>query len=502
MRRDEKRPDAKRKEKRKVNAEKENKLQRKLKPRQMNMIAIGGAIGTGLFVATGSSISTAGPGGTMIAYSVIGLAVYFVMTSLGEMATYRPVPGAFETYSTDYIDPAFGFAMGWNYWYCSAMTVATELVASAIVMKFWFPDSSSVMWSAIFIVLLLALNMFSAGIFGEAEFWFAGIKVVTIIIFLVVGVLMIIGIFHSDHPGFSNWTIGEAPFVGGGFAVFSILMVAGFSFVGVEATAIAAGECVNPEKTVPKAINSVFWRILLFYIGAIFIVATLISYTDPNLLSADIDNVAVSPFTMIFEKMGIAVAASLMNAVILTSILSCGNSTLYSASRLLFSMGQSGKSPKLFGRVSKRGVPVAAVLFTALTASLCFLTSLNGDSVVYTWLYNATGLTGFLTWFGICICHLRFRRGFKVQGKDLAELKYKSKLYPFGTWYSLIVCTAVILGQGYYAFTSSGVDWYGVLVAYIGLPIFLALYIIRKFVKKTKIIPADEMDLSREPIEK
>ena len=196
-------------------SEDNNKLQRKLKPRQMNMIAIGGAIGTGLFVATGSSISSAGPGGSMVAYAVIGIAVYFVMTSLGEMATYRPVPGAFETYATDYVGKSFGFAMGWNYWYCSAMTVATELVASAIVMKFWFPDSSSVMWSAIFIFVLLGLNLFSAGIFGEAEFWFAGIKVVTIIIFLVIGVLMIFGIFHSDTVGFSNWTKGEAPFVGG-----------------------------------------------------------------------------------------------------------------------------------------------------------------------------------------------------------------------------------------------------------------------------------------------
>lgn len=483
-----------------MNQVKESKLQRKLKPRQMNMIAIGGAIGTGLFVATGSSISTAGPGGTMVAYGAIGIAVYFVMTALGEMATYRPVPGAFETYSTDYIDPAFGFAMGWNYWYCSAMTVATELVASAIVMKFWFPDSSSIMWSAIFIVLLLVLNMFSAGIFGEAEFWFAGIKVVTIIIFLIVGVLMIVGIFTSDSPGFSNWSLEEAPFVGGGFAVFSILMVAGFSFVGVEATAIAAGECVNPEKTVPRAINSVFWRIMIFYIGAIFIVATLIPYTDPNLLNADIDNVAISPFTIIFEKSGIAMAASIMNAVILTSILSCGNSTLYSASRLLFSMAESKKAPRLFGKVSKKGVPVFAVLFTALTACLCFLTSLDSDSAVYTWLYNATGLTGFLTWFGICICHLRFRKGFKVQGRDLKELKYKSKLYPFGTWYSLLVCTAVILGQGYYAVTSSGVDWYGIVVAYIGLPIFIALYLVRKVVKKTKLVSAERMDLSREPV--
>lgn len=463
----------------------------------MNMIAIGGAIGTGLFVATGSSISSAGPGGSMVAYTVIGIAVYFVMTSLGEMATYRPVPGAFETYATDYVGKSFGFAMGWNYWYCSAMTVATELVASAIVMKFWFPDSSSVMWSAIFIFVLLGLNLFSAGIFGEAEFWFAGIKVVTIIIFLVIGVLMIFGIFHSDTVGFSNWTKGEAPFVGGTMGMFSVFMVAGFSFVGVEATAIAAGECVNPEKTVPKAINSVFWRILIFYIGAIFVVATLISYTDPNLLNADLDSVAISPFTIVFEKSGIAAAASVMNAVILTSVLSCGNSTIYSASRLLYSMAESNKAPKALGKVTKRGVPVAAVLFTAVVACLCFLTSLNSDSAVYTWLYNATGLTGFITWFGICVCHLRFRKGLKAQGHSVSELKYTSKLYPFGTWYSLIVSGVVILGQGYYAISSSGVDWYGIMVAYIGLPIFLALLIIHKLVKKTRMVEPEDMDFTK-----
>lgn len=471
-------------------------LQRKLRARHMNMIAIGGAIGTGLFVATGASISTAGPGGAMVSYAVIGMAVFFVMNALGEMATYTPVPGAFETYSTKYVDPSFGFAMGWNYWYCSTMTIAVEVVAASILVKFWLPDSSSALWSTLCLIILIALNLFSASVFGEAEFWFAGIKVVTIIIFLIVGILMIFGIFNGEAVGFSNWTLGEAPFVGGGYAVFSILMVAGFSFVGVEATAVAAGECVNPDKTVPKAINNVFWRIMIFYIGGIIVVATLLPYTDPNLLSGAIDNVAVSPFTLIFERAGLAIAASLMNAVILTSVLSCGNSTLYIASRLLYSMAQSGKAPKLLGKVSRRGVPVYAVLGTAAISCLCFLSSFAGDSVVYTWLYNATGLTGFITWFGICICHLRFRKAFKAQGRDLAELKYKAKLYPYGTIAALIICGLVILGQGYYAISDTGIDWYGVLVAYIGLPIAVALYFIHKLVKKTRLIPVMDMDLS------
>lgn len=471
-------------------------LQRKLRARHMNMIAIGGAIGTGLFVATGASISTAGPGGAMVSYAIIGMAVFFVMNALGEMATYTPVPGAFETYSTRYVDPSFGFTMGWNYWYCSTMTIAVEVVAASILIKFWLPDSSSALWSALCLIILIALNLFSASVFGEAEFWFAGIKVVTIIIFLFVGILMIFGIFNGEATGFHNWTLGEAPFAGGGYAIFSILMVAGFSFVGVEATAVAAGECVDPDKTVPKAINNVFWRIMIFYIGGIFVVATLLPYTDPNLLSGSIDNVAVSPFTLIFERAGLAIAASLMNAVILTSVLSCGNSTLYIASRLLYSMAKSGKAPTVFGKVSRRGVPVYAVLGTAAISCLCFLSSFAGDSVVYTWLYNATGLTGFITWFGICICHLRFRKAFKAQGRDFAELKYKAKLYPYGTIAALIICGLVIAGQGYYAITDSGIDWYGILVAYIGLPIAVALYLVHKFVNKTKLIPVMEMDLT------
>lgn len=471
-------------------------LQRNLKLRHINLIAIGGAIGTGLFVALGASVSSAGPGGTVLSYSVIGLAVYFVMMALGEMATHRPVPGAFETYSREYVDPSMGFMMGWNYWYCSAMTIAVELVAAAIVMKYWFPDSSSLMWSILFLVILLALNLFSARVFGESEFWFAGIKVVTIVVFLGIGVLMIFGIMNGDNQGFDNWTTGDAPFVGGFAGTFGILMVAGFSFIGVEATAITAGEAEDPKNTMPRAINSVFWRILIFYIGAIVVIATLLPYTDPNLLNASEDNVSASPFTLVFARAGLAAAASIMNAVILTSVLSCGNSTLYSGSRLLFSMAASGSAPRQFATVSRRGVPIWAIALTAVVSCLAFLSSLVGDSIVYTWLYNATGLTGFITWLGVCVTHLRFRSAMKAQGYPVSKLPYRAKLYPAGTIYSLLVCAAVIIGQGYFAITDGQISWEGMLVAYIGLPFAVGLYVIHKLVKKTSVVPLTQIDLS------
>ena len=474
-----------------------NELKRSLKARHMNMIAIGGAIGTGLFVALGGSLSEAGPGGALLAYGVIGIMVYFLMTSLGEMSTYMPVSGAFETYATKFVDPALGFALGWNYWYNWAITVAAELAAGALVVKFWLPNTSAVMWSALFLAILFLLNFFSAKMYGESEFWFAGIKVVTIIIFLVLGLLMIVGIIGGHTTGFSNWTIADAPFAGGIMAVINIFMIAGFSFQGTELVGVAAGETENPEKNVPKAIRTVFWRILIFYIGAIIVVGFILPYNDPNLLSSGVENIAVSPFTLIFKRAGIAAAASIMNAVILTSVLSCGNSGMYASTRMLYAMAVEGKAPKIFQKLNKRGVPVPALVLTTIVGALCFLTSLAGDGTVYMWLVSASGLAGFIAWLGISISHYKFRKAFLAQGHSLDELKFKAKWYPFGPILATVLCVVVIIGQGMYAFSGDKVDWLGIVVAYIGIPLFLALYLGYKFVKKTKAVKPKVADLSK-----
>ena len=297
------------------------KLKRSLKARHMNMIAIGGAIGTGLFVAGGESVSQAGPGGALLAYSLIGIMVYFLMTSLGEMATYMPVSGSFGTYAARFVDEAFGFALGWNYWFNWAITLAAELVASALIMKYWFPDTPSIVWSALFFVLIFGLNYMSTRLFGESEFIFAGVKVMTVIVFLFVGALLIFGI-GAESPGFTNWTVGEAPFVGGWAAVLGIFMIAGFSFQGTEMIGVAAGESENPKENVPKAVNNIFWRILLFYLGSFTVIGFLIPYTDPNLLNSSVENISISPFTLVFERFGLPAAAGILNAVILTAVLS------------------------------------------------------------------------------------------------------------------------------------------------------------------------------------
>lgn len=469
-------------------------LQRGLKRRHMNLIALGGTIGTGIFVAMGGSLSTAGPGGTLLAYGAIGLMVYFLMMSLGEMSTFMPVSGAFETYASKFIDPALGFALGWNYWINWSVTLASELVAAAMIIKFWLPASSSIMWSAIFLTILFILNILSASAYGESEFWFASIKVVTIIIFLVLGVLIITGIMGGEPVGFQNWTVGEAPFVGGIPAAFSIFLIAGYSFMGTEVIGVTAGESENPERDIPHAINSVFWRIIIFYIGTIVVIGFLMPYNDPDLLQSGIGAIGVSPFTLVFKRAGMALAASIMNAVILTAVLSCGNTGLYAGSRMLYAMALEGKAPKFFTKLNRRGVPYIAVLFTAIVGMLAFLTSPSGTGRVYVWLIDGAGLTSFMAWFGIAASHYRFRKAYVAQGHDVDDLKFKSKLFPVGPIIGMLICGIVILGQGVLALTADEIDWAGLAVSYASVPLFLALFTWYKLKNNTQFVKYQDVD--------
>lgn len=470
-------------------------LQRKLGARHLNMIAIGGSIGTGLFLASGATIANAGPGGALLAYALIGVMIYFLMTSLGELATHNPTSGAFFTYGTKYVEGGFGFALGWNYWYNWAITVAFELVAVQFIMKFWFPDIPGVYWSAIFLAIIFGINALTVKGFGESEFFFSLVKVVAIIAFIIIGIWMIVKIMLT--PGaeaFANWSIGDAPFVGGFQALIGVAMIAGFSFQGTEMVGVAAGESKDPKKTIPVAIKQIFWRILLFYIVCIFIIGTLIAYNDPRLLqAAATDNIALSPFTLLYEKAGFAFAASIMNAVILTAILSAGNSGMYSSTRMLFDMARKGSAPKLFGRLDPRGVPMNALYATTAIAALFFLTTFFGEQEVFNWLLNMSGMCGFIVWLGIAISHYRFRKGYLAQGYKLEDLAYRAKFFPFAPWFAFILCAIVVLGQNYQDVLAG--QWMGVLSTYISIPLFLAIWFGYKWKKKSKLVSYQEMDV-------
>ncbi|MBS9335175.1 amino acid permease [Fructobacillus sp. M1-13] len=471
-----------------------NSMKQQLKTRHVSMIALGGSIGTGLFLTSGSSVAQAGPFGAIAAYIAIGIMVYFLMTSLGEMATFAPTSGSFAEYGNRFVDPAFGFALGWNYWFNWAITLAVDTVTVGLVAQFWLPQVPSWIFSAIALTLIFLINLFSVKTFGETEFWLSLIKVVTISFFLFIGVLAIFGIIHSDVDVMKNLNVGQHGFVGGWQGVLSVFVVAGFSFQGTELIGITAGEAKDPSKSVPKAIHSVFWRILLFYIGAIFVISALVYYQDPRLMSsADSGNVMMSPFTIVFKNAGIAFAASLMNAVILTSVLSAANSGTYASTRTLYSLAQKGQAPKIFGRLTKNGVPLASLLLTMAVGLVAFTSEMKGGNVVYGWLVSASGLTGFLAWMGIAISHLRFRRAYVAQGNKVEDLIYKAKWFPAGPIIALVMSLAVICLQDPQSFANW--QWDKIAVTYLSVPIFVIPYLGYKIIKKTKVVPLKEVDL-------
>lgn len=480
-----------------------NHLHRALKARHLSMIAIGGSIGTGLFVASGATISQAGPGGAVLAYMVVGLMVYFLMTSLGEMAAYLPTSGSFATYGARYVDEGFGFALGWNYWYNWAVTIAVDLVAAQLVMAYWFPGVDGVLWSAVFLAIMFGLNAISVRGFGEAEYWFAAIKVATVIVFIAIGILMILGIMRGGAPeglwgNLALWTVEDAPFAGGFAALIGVAMIVGFSFQGTELIGIAAGESEDPARNIPRAVRQVFWRILLFYVFAILVISLLIPYTDPQLLKNDVGDIAVSPFTLVFQRAGLLSAAAVMNAVVLTSVLSAGNSGMYASTRMLYTLACQRMAPAIFARVNARGVPVMALIATTVVAALCFLTNIFSPQAVYIWLLNLSGMTGFIAWLGIAISHYRFRKGYVAQGLDLAALPYRTTSFPFGPIFAFVLCLTITLGQNYQAFLQERIDWTGVVATYIGLPLFLLIWFGYRLVKGTRIVPYGEMQVKPE----
>ena len=305
---------------------------------------------------------------------------------------------------------------------------------------------------------------------------------------------MIAGIIGGTSPGFSNWVVKDAPFHGGMLAIVSVFMVAGFSFQGTELVGVAAGEARNPRRDVPKAIHTVFWRIMIFYIGAITVVGFLVPYTDPNLLRSDTSDISYSPFTLVFERAGIGIAAAIMNAVILTAVLSAGNSGLYASTRMLHSMALQGQAPAWFAYVNRHGVPVRALGATALVGAAGFLTAVVGQDTAYTWLLNVSALCGFIVWLGIAVCHFRFRRAYVLQGNDPADLPYQAPWFPLGPVLAFTLCALVILGQNYEAvFKGQLVE---VLSSYIGLPVFGAIWLGHRLVTGSRMVRLEEADVS------
>ncbi|MDD3267383.1 MAG: amino acid permease [Burkholderiales bacterium] len=452
-------------------------LEQRLEARHVNMIAIGGSIGTGIFLASGYSIYVGGPGGAMFAYGLMALIVYFLMTSLGEMSTYKPSSGSFCDYSSVYVGKSFGFAMSYNYWLNWAITIAAELSAAALIMSYWFPHVNPVYFSLAFFIMILIANVFSVKVYGEIEYWLSFIKVGVIIVFIVLGIFTV---FHMPKFGAGNWHVGDAPFHQGWFGFISVFLFAGFSFQGTELVGVASGETKDPEKTIPKSIGLVFWRLTLFYVLSIGLISLLLPYNDPMLASQD--SVTTSPYTVIFAKYAGHYAADAMNFVILIALISAANASMYSSSRILWYMGRDGLTPSIFKQANKRGVPMPALIITALVGSLVFFSSLIGNGVFFDYIVQISSLCGFIAWFGIALSHYKFRQNYlpTVGGVDI--LKYRSKFYPWAPILSMIVIAIIIFAQ----FITAGEHYNLVnfLTIYSSVILFLLIYIGHKIYMK------------------
>ncbi|OMH84102.1 Lysine-specific permease [Zancudomyces culisetae] len=468
-------------------------LNRGLKGRHMSMIALGGAIGTGLFMGSAGGLASAGPAGLLVAYVITGSLVFFVLCGLAEMAAYMPITGSFAAYCERFVDPALGFAIGWTYWFSWTVAAGAEFVATGILVSYWLPGTPQYIWGIISAAIVFGLNIFHVKGFGEAEFWFALIKVIMIIAFIIVGICVVCGWLGGVKYGFTNWKINGTPFVDGAKGTIFSFVFAIYSFLGSETIGLTAGESRNPRKDVPAAVFSLFYRIVLFYIISIFIMGLIIPSNDPTLSTLGLANVKVAPFTQVFVKAKIPAADHIVNAVVLTSVLSACNAAMYATSRMIYSLYHNNQAPRFLAITSKNGVPYIALILSVFLGLMFVLLAALVENA-YLFLVNVGGVIGMFSWIATAIVHIFFRRAYTLQGFDIKSLPYRAPLYPFGPYFALLTLGVVLGGQIYVVSTSTQKPIEKVSTL-IGIPLFVLLYVVYKIVKKTKIVKSMDVDL-------
>ncbi|AYP98851.1 amino acid permease [Limosilactobacillus fermentum] len=411
-----------------------------MEARHIQMISLGGVIGTGLFLSSGYTINQAGPVGTIIAYAVGAVLVYAVMLCLGELSVAMPYTGSFHVYARELIGPATGFTVALLYWLTWTIALGSEFTAAGIIMKEWFPHVPTWYWSLALIILILLSNIFTVRIFAESEFWFAAVKVLAIVAFIVLGALAIVGLIpvqgYTHAPGLTNLT-KDGLFPTGIGGVFTTMLTVNFAFSGTELIGITAGEAKDPEKTLPKAIHTTLWRLVLFFIGSMVVMAALIPYKQAGVTRA--------PFVHVFQMMGIPYAADIMNFVVLTAIISAANSGLYASTRMLWSLGNEGTIPRIFTATNAHGIPVLAVIFSMLGGILSLLSSVYAAGTIYLVLVSISGLAVVIVWMAIAICQLNYRRRFLAAGHSVDKLKYRTPWYPVVPWFAFLASLASCL---------------------------------------------------------
>ncbi|KAK1230652.1 Amino-acid permease inda1 [Marasmius sp. AFHP31] len=487
-------------------------LQPKMKPRHVAMMGVGGSIGTGLFVGSGQALHNGGPAGLLIAWILIGIMLVNVTQALGEMAIVFPVSGGFYTLANRFLDPGFAFAMGWNYVLLWIVTVPLEITVAATTVQYWGDAIPTAGLITIFWVVLIIISMFGTLGYAEEEFWGACLKLLVVVMFVIIGIVCLCG--GGPSGGEFNHYIGglryqdPGAFAHGFKGVCAVFVTAAFAFVtsnvppkiaGTEIIGLAASETPNPRETMPRAVKAAFWRIVIIYIVSLTIVGLMVPWNDNRLLGGG--GAAASPFVIALDRAKIPGLNHLVNATICVSVLSIGLSSIYAGSRTLTALAETGYAPKAFTYVDKSSRPLYSTIFLIACGPIAYVTVAKNGATVFDWLVAISGLSTLVTWLSICVCHLRFRRAWRVQGHSIEELPYKAAGGIYGSIFGIILVCLVLIAQFYIALWPIGFEGTGIeraqsfFKSYMAMPIILLFWVVGYAWKKTKPKRAHEIDL-------
>ncbi len=446
-------------------------FERTMKARHLIMLSLGGVIGTGLFLNTGWVLSQAGAFGTILAYLVGAFTVSLVMMCLGELACAMPETGSFHVYAERFISPATGFLVVISYWLTWTLALGTSLTGAGMAMQYWLPQVPVWAWCVFFALLILGMNIFTTRLFAESEFIFSIVKVVTIQVFVILGLLAVFGVLPladgGKAPGLANIT-ANGFFPTGVLPILFTMVTVNFAYSGTELIGVAAGETENPQKVIPAAIKTTVLRLVLFFVGTVFVLAALIPIDQAG--------VTKSPFVDVFERIGIPYTADIMNFVILTAIISAANSGLYASGRMAWSLASRGLLPAALAKQNDRGLPVNALLFSMVGGVFALLTSVYAADTVFVVLTAISGLAVVIVWASICLAHFNFRRSQIREGRSVDGFAYKSPAYPVVPLLGFILCVGSCIGLAF--------DESQRIALYCGIPYILLCYLIYPFVAK------------------
>lgn len=460
-------------------------LKRKLKGRHMQMIAIGGSIGAGLFVGSGASLNSGGPASLVIDFIIIGIMLLLTVNALGELAALYPVAGSFFNYSVRFIDPAWGFAMGWNYAMNWLVVLPFELTAAGVTISFWtdkmeHPINVGV-WITIFLVLVTIINICGVRGYGEVEFVLGVIKVVAVIGFIILGIIIDCGGVPTDTRGYIGGAYWKNPgaFRNGFKGFCSVFVTASFAFGGTELVGLAAAEAANPRKTIPKATKQVFWRISLFYVISLTLLGLIVPSNNDQLSKASGGKTKFSPFVLAFRLANIKALPSIFNAVITISVISVANSCTFASTRTMQALCAKGMGPSWGAKVDKRGRPYIVLIISLAFGLLAYINEAPQGDTIFTWLLSLSGLSNFFTWGSICFAHIRFRKAWYQNGRTKDDLPFAAMFGVIGSWIGLCLNVLCLVAQFYVALFPIGgkPEVEAFFEAYLAAPVVILFFI-------------------------